>query len=87
MIQNHFLPSLIGIPSFEIDGDYRNLLTYSVKTGGLTVHNPCRTAEYALKTSKTMTRHIITSLVENEVLFDPNEHRWAVSLASVCARK
>ena len=86
MIRNHFLPSLIGIHACEMDGDYQNLLTHSVKTGGLAVRNPIETAEYALKTSKMMTRHLVTSLVENYVLFDPSEHRRAVSLESVGAR-
>ena len=40
MICTHFLPSLLGIPSVEIDGDYRQLLTHSVKLGGLAIRNP-----------------------------------------------
>ena len=87
MIWGHFLPSLIGIPLCEIDKDYQNLFTHSVKTGGLAVCNPCKTAEYALETRKMMTRNLVTSLVENDVLFDAVEHRRAVSLASVGARK
>ena len=87
MIRDHFLPSLIGIHACEMDGDYQNLLTHSVKTGGLAVRNPIETAEYALETSKMTTRHLVASLVDNDVLFDPNEHRRAVSLASVGARK
>ena len=50
MIWDHFLPSLIEIPACEIDGDYQNVLTYSVKTGGIVVRNPCKTVEYALIT-------------------------------------
>ena len=34
-----------------------------------------------------MTRHLVSSLVDNDVPFDPNEHRRDVSLASVGARK
>ena len=33
-IRKHFLPALLGVPSVEIDGDYRQLLTHSVKLGG-----------------------------------------------------
>ena len=31
VIRKHFLPALLGVPSVEIDGDYRQLLTHSVK--------------------------------------------------------
>ena len=87
MIRDHLLRSLVGIPASEMDGDHRILLTHGVKTGGLAVRNPLETAEYALDTSKVMTRHLVSSLVDNDVPFDPNEHRRAVSLASVGARK
>ena len=50
MIRDHFLPSLISIPACEIDGEYRILLSYSVKTGGFAVRNPLETAEYILDT-------------------------------------
>jgi hypothetical protein len=36
----HFLPALLGVPLVEIDGEYRQLLTHSVKLGGLAIHNP-----------------------------------------------
>ena len=52
MMRSKFLPSLIGIPTDKIDGDYRNLLTHSVKTGGLAIRNPTETANYNLETSK-----------------------------------
>ena len=34
-----------------------------------------------------MTRHLVSSLVEDDVPFDPSEHPRTVSLASVGARK
>jgi hypothetical protein len=36
----HFLPALLGVPSGEIIREYRQLLTHSVKLGGLAIHNP-----------------------------------------------
>ena len=51
------------------------------------VRKPLKTAEYTLETSKMTTKHLVSCLVENDVLFDPNEHRQAVSLASVGPRK
>ena len=87
MIRDHFLPSLLGIPACEIDGDYRTLLSHSVRMGGLAVRNPLETAEYVHDTSKMMNRHLVLSLVEDNTPFDPSEHRRTVSLASVGARK
>ncbi len=36
-IRTSFLPALLGIPSTEIDGKYRQLLTHSVKLGELAI--------------------------------------------------
>ncbi len=47
----HFLPALLGVPSVEIDGDYRQLLTHSVKLGGLAIRNPVDTAPRVHKAS------------------------------------
>ncbi len=38
-ICTHFLPSLLGIPLMEINGEYCQLLTHSIKMGGLTCSN------------------------------------------------
>jgi len=40
VIHTHFLPALLGVSSVEIDGDYHQLLTHSVKLGGLAIRNP-----------------------------------------------
>ena len=87
MIRDHFLPSLLGIPACEIDGEYRTLLSHSVKTGGMAVRNPLETAEFVHDTSKTMTRHLVASLVERNTPFDPSEHRSTVAQASTGARR
>ena len=50
MIRTKFLPSLLGIPTTEIDGEYRNLLTHSVKTGGLAIRNLTETTDHNLGT-------------------------------------
>ena len=52
MILYYFLPSLIVIPACEIDGDYRTLLSHSVNTRGLAVHNPLETPIMPLKRQK-----------------------------------
>ena len=58
-----------------------------MKKGGLAVRNPCEIVEFALKTLKAMTRHLMTSIVEDDILFDPNKYPHAVSLASMGTRK
>ncbi len=50
-IRTHFIPALLGVPSAEIDGDYRQLLTHSVKLGGLAIRNPVDTASHVHKAS------------------------------------
>jgi hypothetical protein len=34
VIHKHFLPALLGVPSVEINGEYHQILTHSVKLGG-----------------------------------------------------
>ena len=87
MIRDHFLPSLLWIPACEIDGDYRTLLSHSVKTGGMAVRNPLESTVFVHDTSKAMTRHLAASPVERNTPFDPGEHRSTVSQASTDARK
>ena len=58
-----------------------------MKRGGLAVPNPCEIAEFALTTWNAMKRHLVTSLVEDDILFDPNKYPHAVSLASMGTRK
>ena len=64
VIRMHFLPALLGVPSVEIDGDYRQLLTHSVKLGGLAIRNPVDTAPRVHKASLAATRHLTVSLVD-----------------------
>ena len=85
MTRTKFLPSLIGIPTNQIDGEYCNLLTHSVKTGGLTIRNPTETANYNLETSKSTTKHLIDSLVD-DTPFNPNTHRRTASSSGLVAR-
>jgi hypothetical protein len=56
-IRMHFLPALLGVPSVEIDGEYRQLLTNSVKLGGLAIRNPVDTAPRVHKASLAATCH------------------------------
>jgi hypothetical protein len=58
-IHTHFCPVLLGVPSVEINGDYHQLLTHTVKLGGLPIRNPVDTALSVHKASLAATRHLI----------------------------
>ena len=84
-IRKHFLPALLGVPSVEIDGDYRQLLTHSVKLGGLAIGNPVDTAPRVHKASLAATRHLTMSLVDPATRFDPEAHRMCATEAGAGA--
>ena len=86
-IRTHFLPALLGVPAAEIDGDYRQLLTHSVKLGGLAIRNPVDTAPSVHKASLAATRHLTESLVDSATQFDPGAHRMCASEAGAAARR
>jgi len=86
-IRTHFLPSLLGIPSSEIDGDYRQLLTHSVKMGGLAIRNPVDTAPRVHLASIAATRHLTASLVRDATRFDLGTHRTCANEAGLAARR
>jgi hypothetical protein len=87
VIRMHFLPALLGVPSVEIDGDYRQLLTHSVKLGGLAIRNPVDTAPRVHKASLAATRHLTVSLVDPATRFDPGAHRMCATEAGAAARR
>ena len=85
MIRQTFLPALIGIPANEIDANYRDLLTHSVKLDGIAIRNPTETPAYNIKTSTATTKHLVDSLVDG-IPFNPNAHRRAASSAGKVGR-
>ena len=82
-----FLPALLGIPPSEIDGGYRQLLTHSVKLGGLAIRNPVDTAHSVHSASLAATRHLTVSLVRGDIRFDLGAHRSCAIEAGQVARK
>ena len=58
-IRIHLLPSFLGIPSTKIDGEYRQLLTHSVKMGGLAIRNPMEAAPRVHKASLAEICHLM----------------------------
>jgi hypothetical protein len=76
-----FLPALLGIPSAEIDGEYCQLLTHSVKLGGLAIRNPVDTAPSVHKALLVATCHLTASLVNAQTRFDLGMH-WQCAIAA-----
>ncbi len=70
VIRTHFLPSLLGIPLTEINKEFCQLLTHSVKMGGLAIRNPVNTAPHVHRASHAATCHLTVSLVEAAAQFD-----------------
>ena len=59
-------PSLFG--GEEINADFRKILGYSVKHGGLGIPDPRLSAESAYNTSKAASRELLDSLIGSSVL-------------------
>jgi hypothetical protein len=73
-IRRKFIPTLLGIGSWEIDGDYRELLMHSIKKGGLTLWNPVDTAYFVHDASKQAMFHLTESLMDSSSHFDLGLH-------------
>jgi hypothetical protein len=87
-IRTSFLPALLGIPSLtEIDGEYRQLFTHSIKLGGLAIRNPVDTAPSVHKALLVATRHLTASLVDDRLQFDLGAHRACAIEAGLAAQK
>ena len=84
-IWKYLCPALIGIGAHEIDGVYRDLLSQSVKKGGLATRNPLDSAAHAHDTSKATTKHLVLLLVDNKRDFDHNSHRIASTIADTAS--
>jgi hypothetical protein len=87
VIRTHFLPSLLGIPSVKIDGDYRQLLTHSIKLGGLAIRNPVDRAPRVHLAFLAATPHLTASLVNAATRFDLGAHCMCAIAAGLAAQK
>ncbi len=82
-ICTHFLPSLLGIPLTEINGEYCQLLTHSIKMGGLAIRNPVNMAPHVHRASLMATCHLTASLVDAAARFDLGAHRTCATEAGL----
>jgi hypothetical protein len=85
VIHTHFLTAFLGVPSVEINGEYRQLLTHSVKLGGLAIRNPVDTAPSFHKDPLAATCYLTVSLVDPATRFDPGAHRTCATKAGLAA--
>ena len=77
-IRTKFLPALLGIVASDLDGDFRELLTHSVKTGKVAIRNPVDTTVHVHKTSLRTTSHLVTSMVDKDAYLNLEDHRECV---------
>jgi hypothetical protein len=82
-----FLPALLCIPSTEINGGYRQLLTHGVKQGRLAILNKVDTAPSIHLASLVATHHLMVSLVDAGAQFDLGTHCNCITEAGQAARK
>jgi hypothetical protein len=87
VIHKHFLPALLGVPSVEINGEYHQILTHSVKLGGVAIHNPVDTALSVHKASLAATRHLTVSFVDPATQFDLGAHCMCATEAGLAAQR
>ena len=67
-IRTKLLPALLvlGIATSDLDGEFSELSTHGVKTGGMAIQNPMDTAVHVYKTSLPATSHLVTSMVDKD---------------------
>ncbi len=68
-IQTMFIPVLLWIQPWEIDGGFGELLMHIVKEEGLVLRNPVDTALYVHDASKLATFNLTQSQISDEVHF------------------
>jgi hypothetical protein len=77
-IRTKFLPALLGIAPSNLDGEFRELLTHGVKTGGIAIWNSVDTAVHVHETSLRATSHLVTSMVDKDAHLNLEDHRECV---------
>ncbi len=73
-IRTRFLPALLGIAALDLDGEFCELLTHGVKTGGNAIQNSVDTAVHVHETSLRATSHLVTSMVDKDAYLNLEDH-------------
>ncbi len=77
-IRMKFLLALLGIAALDLDGEFLELLTHKVKTGGIAIQNPVDTAMHLHEMSLHATSHLITSMVDKDAYLNLEDHHECV---------
>ncbi len=77
-IRTEFFPALLGIAALDLDGEFRELLTHGVKTGGVSIRNPVDTAVHVHEMSLRAMSHLVTSRVDKDAYLNLEDHRECV---------
>jgi hypothetical protein len=81
-IRNCLIPALLNLQPGELSAEDRQLLSHSVKTGGLGIQNPLDMAPRVHSVSVAATKHLTASIVDDEVSFDLLLHTKTARTAS-----
>jgi hypothetical protein len=73
-IRTKFLPALLKIAALDLDSMFCELLTHSVKTGGIAIRNLVDTAVHVHKTSLRTTSHLVASMDDRDACLDLEDH-------------
>ncbi len=77
-IRTKFLSALLGIAASDLGGEFHELLTHCVKTGGIAIWNPVDTAVHVHETSLRATSHLVPSMVDKDAYLNLEDHRDCV---------
>jgi hypothetical protein len=77
-IRMKFLPALLGVAALDLDGEFQELLTHGVETGGIAIQNPAYTAVHVHEMSLRTTSHLVTSMVDTDAYLNLEDHRECV---------
>jgi hypothetical protein len=82
-----FLPALLEIAASDLDGEFRELLTHGVKTGGMAIQNPMDTIVHVRMMSLPAMSHLVTSMVDKDAHLNLEDHHdvWSAE-ASMAVR-
>ena len=86
-LRQEFIPALMGLPKDEITGRFRELLSQSVKKGGIGIRNPVDHANHVQATSLEATSYLVMSMIGTGEQFSVTTHNCNISSACAEARK
>jgi hypothetical protein len=86
-LRQEFIPALMGLPKEEITGHFHELLSQSVKKGGIGIRNPVDHANHELATLLEAASYLVMSMIGTGEQFSVTTHNCNVSRARAEACK